>query len=144
MGGNVVGRAAGSGLSSIGKGPQQPVGPAPGASYQAPAATPYAPRMPQGLPPSPLVQQIMAQQMQPLRGLEALNALRMGYLAPRAQQALPPMPAYTNPSLAYKPNMAPAQQSLGRVAISVAEQQRREAQAELDRLRAEQAQRGSE
>lgn len=106
-----------------------------GTQYQAPAATPYNPQMPfQGLPPSPLVQQMMAQRAQPLRGLGALNSLGIGF-TPRTMQSLPPMPQYTIP--AYRPNMAPAQTSLNRVAVSVAEQQRRAVQAEADRLRAE-------
>lgn len=98
---------------------------------------PAAPQTQQGLPPSPLIQQMMAQRTQPLRGLGALSALNnmgMGF-TPRTTQSLPPMPRYVIP--AYRPNMAPARESLGRVAVSVAEQQRRAAVAEAERLRAE-------
>lgn len=78
-----------------------------GTQYQAPAATPYVPQMSQapmsqGLPPSPLVQQMMAQQAQPLRGLGALSALGIGYI-PRTMQSLPPLPEYSVPI--YRPNV---------------------------------------
>lgn len=83
-------------------------------------------------------------------GLQALMANMMSqYPAMRGQLATPPqgftpqpakmqpMPQYRAPALSYRPNMQPAQQSLNRVAVSVAEQQRRAAVAEADRLRAE-------
>lgn len=88
---------------------------------------------------SPLMQQLMQQRSAPYgSGLAGLYA---SLNSPVAQEVVKPtlMPAYNPSALAYRPNMAQMQANLGRVAISVAEQQRREAQAELDRLKEEQA-----
>jgi hypothetical protein len=116
-----------------------------GAAYQAPRASVYAPSF----------QTPAAPAAQPIRGIGATqypqlqaalnnmltrygqNAANLQIPTARPPQQLPPMPVYRAPQLNYRPNMAPAQQSLGRVAVSVAEQQRRAAQAEADRLRAE-------
>lgn len=101
------------------------------------------------LPVLQSTQRAPAQQVQQA-GLQALMANMMaqypnmrGTLAMPQQGFMPqqntmqPMPQYRASALSYKPSMQPAQQSLNRVAVSVAEQQRRAAVAEAERLRAE-------
>lgn len=113
----------------------------PGAAYQAPAANIYSPTFQTPVQP---IRGIGPQQYPQLQA--ALNNILARYgQTPANLQFVPmqqprpmmPMPAYRAPALDYRPNMTPARESLGRVAISVAEQQRRAAQAELERLRAE-------
>lgn len=111
-----------------------------------PQATPnvYAPSFQSPQATQPLAPAMMspAQQFQ-RAGLQALMANMMAQYqnVPGAsvmqRQAPMQMPRYVSPATAYRPNMAPAQSSLNRVAVSVAEQQRRDAQAELDKLKSE-------
>lgn len=94
------------------------------------------------LPVLQSTQNAPAQQVQQA-GLQALMANMMAQYqnVPGAfamtQRPQMPAPRFSAPALSYRPNMAPAQASLGRVAVSVAEQQRRAAVAEAERLKAE-------
>ena len=137
-----------SGMISRLVGPQtQPSAPSSpyGAAYQAPTANVYTPNM---QAPAPMAQSIRGigptqypQLQMALNNMLARygqNPANLQSMMPQQPRQMMPMPVYRPPALDYRPNMAPAQQSLGRVAVSVAEQQRRAAQAELDRLRAEQ------
>ena len=79
----------------------------------------------------------MSQQMAP-QGLQGLMSQIMArYQNPYQMQMGAPMPQYKSSALNYRPNMSGAQQNLGRVAPSVAEQQRLQA-IEDARLQAEQ------
>ena len=125
-----------------------------GAEYtQAPTRTTYQPAFssqqnaPQAMPQqmqqrsmSPLVQQQRMQQApQNFQGLQGLMSQIMSrYQNPYQMQMRAPMPQYRSSALNYRPDMTSAQQSLSRVAPSVAEQQRLQA-IEDARIAAEQA-----
>jgi hypothetical protein len=80
----------------------------------------------------------MSQQMAP-QGLQGLMSQIMArYQNPYQMQMGAPMPQYKSSALNYRPNMSGVQQNLGRVAPSVAEQQRLQA-IEDARIAAEQA-----
>jgi hypothetical protein len=102
---------------------------------------PAAPQQMQQRPMSPLVQQqMMSRQMGPqnFQGLQGLMSQIMArYRNPYQMMQRAPMPQYRSSALNYRPNMTNAQQSLSRVAPSVAEQQRRQA-IEDARIAAEQ------
>ena len=84
---------------------------------------------------SPLNQQLMQRSMapQPITGLPAALMQMRGQLNQPMMRA--PMPMYQNPALAYRPNMALAQQRLNNVAKSVILQQKEAAEAELARMK---------
>ena len=84
-------------------------------------------------------QQMMPQAPQGFQGLQGLMSQMMArYQNPYQMQMRAPMPQYRSPALDYRPDMSMAQQSLSRVAPSVAEQQRLQA-IEDARIAAEQA-----
>ena len=103
---------------------------------------PAAPQQMQQRLMSPLVQQqMMSRQMGPqnFQGLQGLMSQIMArYQNPQQMMRRAPMPQYRSSALNFRPNMMNAQQSLSRVAPSVAEQQRRQA-IEDARIAAEQA-----
>lgn len=114
--------------------------------YSAPpASNPYQAafnsnqQAPQQMRMSPFVQQQMMRQQAPqVSGLQAALIQMLGQynqpmMRPQMQQSMQ-MPQYQNPALAYRPDIAGAQQNLGRVAKSVVLQQKEAAEAELARM----------
>jgi hypothetical protein len=84
--------------------------------------SPFAQQMMQrSMAPNPMVQEAM--------GLQAALA-QMGaqFNQPMMRSQFMPMPAYQNPALNYRPNMAGTQQNLSRVAPSVELQQKQAAE----------------
>lgn len=90
-------------------------------------------------------QQLAPQQMMPrapqnLQGLQGLLSQMMSrYQNPYQMMQRGAVPQYRSSALNYRPNMAGAQQNLGRVAKSVILQQKEAAEAELAAMRAAQA-----
>jgi hypothetical protein len=109
-----------------------------------PQATPnvYAPISANSQPQvSPIVQQMADRiTMQNSPQMSGLQSLYSQFNMPLLQGSMPraqvmPMPQYINQALKYRPNMAPAEASLGRVAKSVLLQQKEAAEAELDAMK---------
>jgi hypothetical protein len=132
------------------------------AQAQAPTPMPQQAAPVQQTPVSPLMQQQMQQQMpqqmmrglgygQQQSGLQSMLARILGFgggggYMPQGYGQQMGMPNYGrfggpqgNP-MAYRPDMRPAMNNTGNVAVSVAEQQRRALQAQLDAANAQLAQ----
>jgi hypothetical protein len=120
-----------------------------GAEYApAPTRATYQPAFSSQQTAQPVIQaqpqQMMPQAPQGFQGLQGLMSQMMArYQNPYQMQMRAPMPQYRSPALDYRPDMSMAQQSLSRVAPSVAEQQRLQA-IEDARIAAEEATRGYE
>lgn len=132
-----------TGIGFGGRAPAQPT-PAPGASFTPVTPNVYTPAFSSNqqaqMPIQAPTQQMMPQMAPQNAGLQALMANMMarygqvpGATAMQAPRA--PMPRYSAPALAYRPNMQPAQASLGRVAKSVILQQKEAAEAELAKMK---------
>ena len=104
-----------------------------GAEYApAPTRATYQPAFSSQQTAQPVIQaspqQMMPQAPQGFQGLQGLMSQMMArYQNPYQMQMRAPMPQYRSPALDYRPDMSMAQQSLSRVAPSVAEQQRLQA-----------------
>lgn len=99
---------------------------------------------------SPLVQQTMQRQMPQFNPIQQMLMQRQMMGLPAALMQMQgrlnqpmmrgPMPVYQNPALAYRPNMAPAQQALNRVQPSVYKTDLDAARARVAELEAQQQQ----
>lgn len=99
------------------------------------AGEPVVPPAPQAAPQQAMQQQMyrpqMQQQMPQYQGLQQLlSRMLSGYQQPQQRIAQPMQ--YQNRALAYRPNMAAAQQNLGRTATSQAEAQAAAAKKALE------------
>ena len=125
-GGGMVARALGS--QAPGQGGAQYSAPQTVNPYQSAFNSQQAPQQMQQRSMSPLVQQQMMRQQQPMfnpmmqqsSGLQAAMMQMMGRQnQPMMRQQMQPMPQYRSPALGYRPDLTNAQQSLNRVQPSV-------------------------